>query len=79
LLDLVVGSDPVLAVVEQVLLRRLLEDLERSWGRVPVVVPERNLAAQVFLRNARYRAVRVLRGHFGDEDGYLMTAGGGLP
>ena len=39
----------------------------------PVVLPESNLAVQLFLRNAPYRAVRVLRGYYGDEDGYFMA------
>lgn len=73
MLDLVVEPDPAWAEVEQALLRRLMEELQLSWGRVPVVVPERNLEAQVFLRDARYKAIRVLHAYYGDEDGYLMT------
>jgi hypothetical protein len=83
LLDLMVEHEVGGAVLEQALLRCLLEDVQRFWSRVPVVVPESNLAAQVLLRNARYKAVRVLHAYFGDEDGYLMTesssAGGKSP
>ena len=45
LLDVVVGREPADAVVEHVLLRRLLEEVRCSWSRVPVVVPERELTA----------------------------------
>lgn len=64
--------EPTDEAVEQALLRRLLEELQGSWNRVPVVLPESNLAAQLFLRSFRYKAIRVLHAYFGDEDGYLM-------
>jgi ribosomal protein S18 acetylase RimI-like enzyme len=35
-------------------------------------VPESNLPFQLLLRGAGYKAVRVCRGHFDGEDGYLM-------
>lgn len=72
LLDLAVKPEPTCEAVEQALLTRLLEELRGSWGRVPVVLPESNLPAQLFLRHARYKATRVLHAYFGDEDGYLM-------
>jgi ribosomal protein S18 acetylase RimI-like enzyme len=39
---------------------------------VQTVVPETNLEIQLLLRAAGFRATRVLRGHFAEEDGYLM-------
>jgi len=68
-----VNGGPAGEAVERALLRRLLGELQSDWSRVPVVVPERCLAAQVALRGARYRAVRVLHAYFGDEDGYLLA------
>ena len=64
--------------VKRALLGRLVKEAQRSWSSAPIVVPESNLAAQLFLRGAHYRAVCVLRGHFGDEDGYVMARGAGL-
>jgi ribosomal protein S18 acetylase RimI-like enzyme len=46
---------------------------ERGPARVEAVVPEGNLETQLLLRAAGYRADAVLRGHFGGEDGYLIT------
>lgn len=40
--------------------------------RVELEVRERNLAAQLLYRKAGYRAVEILRRHYGEEDGYLM-------
>lgn len=54
------------------LLRRF-DDRLRPGDRVRAVVPESNLTAQLFLRAAGFRALRVLRGRFGDEDGYLLV------
>jgi hypothetical protein len=42
---------------------------------VEVVVPETCLAAQLFMRDAGYRATAVLRGFFLVEDGYRMVRG----
>ena len=75
LLDLLVQPDPTWPGLEHALLKRLTEEIQRSWGHVPVVVPESNLTAQLFLRDAGYRAVRVFHSYFGDEDGYLMIDG----
>lgn len=43
---------------------------EGCW--VEVAVPETNLPLQLLLRSAGYKAVRVLRRYYGDEDAYLM-------
>lgn len=66
------------SVVECALLGRLVEEAQRSWSSAPIVVPENNLAAQLFLRGAHYRAVGVLRDYFGDRDGYVMAPRAGL-
>lgn len=73
LLDLVIVTEPVRAMAEQALLRHLMDELQCHWSRVPVVVPESNLTAQVFFRDGQYKAVRVLNAYFDDEDGYFMT------
>ena len=39
---------------------------------VEAAVPETNLPMQLLLRSAGYKAVRVLRRYYGDEDAYLM-------
>jgi ribosomal protein S18 acetylase RimI-like enzyme len=56
--------------------RQLLREVERQLKRpddcVWAMVPETNLALQLLLRDSQYRAIRVVRGHYGDEDGYLM-------
>ena len=72
-LDVTIAPAPYWEAVERALLGRLVEELQCSCGRAPVVLPESNLAVQLFLRNAPYRAVRVLRGYYGDEDGYFMA------
>jgi ribosomal-protein-alanine N-acetyltransferase len=57
--------------------RALLEHLARDRpGLIQATVPESNLPAQLLLRVAGYRAVRVLRGYFGTEDGYLLELPG---
>jgi ribosomal protein S18 acetylase RimI-like enzyme len=58
--------------VGRALLREVQRDLGQGGGCVRTVVPESNLPVQLLLRGAGYKAVRVLRGHFGGEDGYLM-------
>jgi ribosomal protein S18 acetylase RimI-like enzyme len=59
--------------IGRALLGRLEQKIEGGGGRVQVVVPETNLVVQVFLRQSGYKAVRILRGHFGDRDGYAMA------
>ena len=69
----VVVLGPSRPTVESALLGSLVEEMRQSWGRVPLVVRESNLAAQLFLRDAHYAAVRVLRDYYGHEDGYVMA------
>ncbi|HEV3259978.1 MAG TPA: GNAT family N-acetyltransferase, partial [Gemmataceae bacterium] len=59
--------------IGRALLGRLEQKIERGGGCLRAVVPEINLAVQLFLRQGGYKAVRILRGHFGDRDGYLMA------
>jgi len=54
---------------------RAIENIARAHG-LPLVsleVRETNLGAQLLYRKCGYRAVEVLRGHYGDQDGYRMT------
>lgn len=52
-----------------------VEDLARAGGlpRVVLEVRETNLPAQLLYRRCGYRAVEILRGHYGDQDAYRMT------
>jgi hypothetical protein len=45
---------------------------EKHAPLIRATVPESNLPVQLLLRDAGYKAVRVCRGHFDGEDGYLM-------
>ena len=51
-----------------------IEALAKAQGRsrIELEVRETNLAAQLLYRKAGYRAVEILREHYGNEDGYLM-------
>jgi ribosomal protein S18 acetylase RimI-like enzyme len=72
LLHLVVAPDWRRRGVGLALLGRLAKKLRNAEDRVQTTVPETNLAIQLLLRQAGYKAVRVLRGYFGEEDGYLL-------
>jgi ribosomal protein S18 acetylase RimI-like enzyme len=56
--------------------RALLEEIHEAFWQsgddIQATVPETNLPAQLFLRNAGYKTVRVVPGCFGSEDGYVM-------
>lgn len=53
--------------------RTMLEKLDEKGPRsIRAKVPESNLAVQLLLRSGGYRATRVLRGHCGGADAYLM-------
>lgn len=54
------------------LIGRLAKKLRHEDDRLQTTVPEGNLGAQLLLREGGFKAVRVLRGYFGEEDGYLM-------
>lgn len=72
LLNLAVAADCQRRGVGRALLSRLGQKLRQVHDGIQAAVPESNLAMQLLLRSAGYKATRVLRGHFGDEDGYLM-------
>ena len=46
--------------------------LLRPWRTIEVTVPESNLAVQLLMRDAGYKARGVQREYYGSEDGYLM-------
>jgi ribosomal-protein-alanine N-acetyltransferase len=52
-----------------------IENIARAFGlpRVVLEVRESNLPAQLLYRSVGYRAVEILRAHYGDEDGYRMA------
>ncbi len=60
-------------IAEHWLLDRLHKALSRCAWYLRIVVPETDLAAQKFLHEAGYHAVRVLHQYYGDQDGYLMV------
>jgi len=72
LLHLVVHPEWRRRGVGLALLGRLAKKLRHADDRIHSTVPESNLGAQLMLRAGGYKAVRVLRGYFGDEDGYVM-------
>jgi ribosomal protein S18 acetylase RimI-like enzyme len=74
LLDLCVAAEWPRETVERALLGQFDEELRGRGDRIHLIVPESNLSAQLFLRDREYRAVQVLRGCYGTEDGYLMVS-----
>jgi ribosomal protein S18 acetylase RimI-like enzyme len=59
--------------IGRALIERFMPRLSQQDGyRIETVVPESNLPVQLLLRSAGYRAIRVLRRHFREEDAYLM-------
>jgi ribosomal protein S18 acetylase RimI-like enzyme len=54
------------------MVRRLDQKIQREGGGIRTLVPEGNLAVQLFLRGADFRATEVVRGYFVDEDAYIM-------
>jgi ribosomal protein S18 acetylase RimI-like enzyme len=49
--------------------------LAQGYERISAMVPESNLAMQLLLRDVGFRAVRVCRRWYGDEDAYLTQKG----
>jgi ribosomal protein S18 acetylase RimI-like enzyme len=72
ILNLAVAPDWQRRGLGQALLDRVGQGLQHPQDRIQVTVPESNLPVQLLLRDAGYKAVRVLRGYFEDEDAYLM-------
>ncbi len=58
--------------VGRMLVRSLDAKLAQSYERISALVPETDLAAQLLLRDAGYKATRVLRRWYDEEDAYLM-------
>jgi ribosomal protein S18 acetylase RimI-like enzyme len=56
----------------RMLLRSLDRKLHQAYDRITALVPESNFGALYLLRDAGYKAARVMRGWFGDEDAYVM-------
>jgi ribosomal protein S18 acetylase RimI-like enzyme len=56
-------------------IRSLDRKLTQGYERISAMVPESNLPMQLLLRDAGFRAVRVHRRWYGDEDAYLMQKG----
>ena len=57
------------------LIQSLDAKLAQGYDLIAVWVPETCLALQLLLREAGFRAVRVMRHWFEDEDAYLMEKG----
>jgi [ribosomal protein S18]-alanine N-acetyltransferase len=72
LLHVAVAPDWQRKGVGRALLQRFDERLRLPDDHIKATVPESNLPVQLFLRAVGYKALRVLRGFYGDEDGYLM-------
>jgi ribosomal protein S18 acetylase RimI-like enzyme len=57
--------------------RALLEEVHAQFQQIgdhfQATIPERNLPAQLLLRDLGYRAMRILRGTDGGDDSYLMV------
>ncbi len=61
------------AEIERLLLEQIDKNLNHPAGRIEAIVPETNVVAQFILREARFSAERLVRGHFLAIDGYLMA------
>jgi ribosomal protein S18 acetylase RimI-like enzyme len=61
--------------VGQSMIDSLGRKLSQGYERISALVPEDNLPLQLLLRNAGFRAVRVLRRYYDDADAYLMEKG----
>ncbi len=72
LLNVAVASEWRRQGIARTMLEILDQKLWRTADLIKTLVPETNLPAQLFLRSAGYRAVRVAREAFEDEDGYVM-------
>lgn len=71
--DLCVATGWPQRTVERVLLEQLESELRHLGDQIQIVVPESNLQVQMFLHQKGYHAIKVLRGYYGSEDGYLLV------
>jgi ribosomal protein S18 acetylase RimI-like enzyme len=67
-----VHSDWYRQGIGRALLQEIHQELGPGGGCIRTTVPESNLPAQLLLRDAGYKAVRILPSHYGSMDGYLM-------
>jgi ribosomal protein S18 acetylase RimI-like enzyme len=58
--------------IGRVLLGSLDALLHGRYERIRALLPETSVPLQLLLRDGKFRAVRVLRGWYGDEHAYLM-------
>lgn len=72
LLNLAVIADCHRCGLGRMLVGRLSQEFTHPQDRIQATVPESNLSIQCLLREAGYRAVRIFRGYYDSEDGYLM-------
>jgi ribosomal protein S18 acetylase RimI-like enzyme len=72
LLHLAVAADWRGKGIGRALVKQFEQFLRQSEDSIRAAVPETNLPAQLMLRSAGYRALRVLRGFYNSEDAYLM-------
>jgi ribosomal-protein-alanine N-acetyltransferase len=72
LLHLAVAPESQRNGIGRALLQRFEDRLSKPGDAVQATVPESNLPVQLFLRSVGYKAVRVLRGYYGEEDAFLM-------
>jgi ribosomal protein S18 acetylase RimI-like enzyme len=72
LLNIVVAPEWRRQGVGRSMLEILDKGLWRTAGCVQILVPETNLALQLFLRAVGYKAMRIVHECFDSEDAYLM-------
>lgn len=72
LLHLAVAPEWQRGGIGRALLQRFDDRLNHPGDSIRATVPEANLAVQLFLRAVGYKAVRVLRGYYGEEDAFVM-------
>ena len=58
--------------IGRALLAEIYQAFRQSGAAVQATVPETNLSVQLFLRDAGYKAVRLVPGCFGSEAGCVM-------
>ena len=58
--------------IGRTLVQSLDAKLAQSYDRISAIIPETDVPVQFLLRNLGYKAVRVLRRWFDEEDAYLM-------
>jgi ribosomal-protein-alanine N-acetyltransferase len=72
LLHLAVAPECQRNGIGRALVHRFESRLSHPGDSIRATVPESNLPMQLFLRAVGYKAVRVLRGYYGEEDAFVM-------